>query len=81
MHYLPHIFRIDHAIFYTVIHLELYNRKFNWGPQNKMKMTRKKFWPRRDLNTQPSDLESDALPLRHEVTTDEPSVYDIICAD
>lgn len=24
-------------------------------------------WPRRDLNTQPSDLESDALPLRHEV--------------
>ncbi len=28
----------------------------------------KKFsWPRRDLNTQPSDLESDALPLRHEV--------------
>ena len=25
-------------------------------------------WPRRDLNTQPSDLESDALPLRHEVT-------------
>lgn len=26
-------------------------------------------WPRRDLNTQPSDLESDALPLRHEVKT------------
>lgn len=24
-------------------------------------------WPRCDLNTQPSDLESDALPLRHEV--------------
>ena len=24
-------------------------------------------WPRRDLNTQPSDLESDALPLRHGV--------------
>ena len=24
------------------------------------------FWTRRDLNTQPSDLESDALPLRHE---------------
>ena len=24
-------------------------------------------WPRRDLNTQPSDLESDALPLRHKV--------------
>ena len=23
-------------------------------------------WTRRDLNTQPSDLESDALPLRHE---------------
>ena len=26
------------------------------------------WWPRRDLNTQPSDLESDALPLRHGVT-------------
>ena len=25
------------------------------------------YWPRRDSNTQPSDLESDALPLRHEV--------------
>ena len=25
-------------------------------------------WPWRDLNTQPSDLESDALPLRHRVT-------------
>jgi hypothetical protein len=25
-------------------------------------------WPRRDSNTQPSDLESDALPLRHGVT-------------
>ena len=24
-------------------------------------------WPRRDSNTQPSDLESDALPLRHGV--------------
>ena len=27
-----------------------------------------KFWPGRDLNTQPSDLESDALPLRHQAT-------------
>ena len=27
----------------------------------------KKLWPRRDSNTQPSDLESDALPLRHGV--------------
>ena len=27
----------------------------------------KYFWPRRDSNTQPSDLESDALPLRHGV--------------
>ena len=25
-------------------------------------------WHRRDLNTQPSDLESDTLPLRHEAT-------------
>ena len=25
------------------------------------------YWPRRDSNTHPSDLESDALPLRHEV--------------
>ena len=29
---------------------------------NKLKI---KVWPGRDLNTQPSDLESDALPLRH----------------
>ena len=27
----------------------------------------KKVWPRRDLNTQPFDLESNALPLRHGV--------------
>ena len=27
-------------------------------------------WPRRDSNTQPSDLESDALPLRHGVIID-----------
>ena len=27
----------------------------------------KLMWPRRDSNTQPSDLESDALPLRHGV--------------
>ena len=26
-----------------------------------------KKWPQRDLNPQPPDLESDALPLRHEV--------------
>ena len=25
-------------------------------------------WPKSDLNTQPSDLESDALPLHHNVT-------------
>ena len=25
-------------------------------------------WPRRDSNTQPSDLESDALPLRHGIS-------------
>ncbi len=31
-------------------------------------MEKKNSWPRRDLNTQPSDLESDALPLRHGVT-------------
>ena len=37
--------------------------------QNKKKYWKKSltFWPRRDLNTQPSDLESDALPLRHGV--------------
>ncbi len=29
--------------------------------------TKKYCWPRRDSNTQPSDLESDALPLRHGV--------------
>ena len=26
-------------------------------------LRKKKIWPRRDLNTQPSDLESDALPI------------------
>lgn len=25
----------------------------------------REFWTRRESNTQPSDLESDALPLRH----------------
>ena len=30
-------------------------------------VTPKILWPRRDSNTQPSDLESDALPLRHGV--------------
>ncbi len=28
-----------------------------------------KIWPGRDLNTQPSALEADALPLRHQVYT------------
>ena len=32
------------------------------------KFFKKYSWPRRDLNTQPSDLESDALPLRHGVS-------------
>ena len=31
-----------------------------------------KIWPLRDSNTQPSDLESDALPLRQGVLTDVP---------
>ena len=30
--------------------------------------SKENLWPRRDLNTQPSDLESDALPLRHKVS-------------
>ena len=30
-------------------------------------IAKKASWPRRDSNTQPSDLESDALPLRHGV--------------
>ena len=34
-----------------------------------VKIVTKKVWPRRDSNTQPSDLESDALPLRHGVTS------------
>ena len=34
-----------------------------WNFQTK----KKSYWPRRDSNTQPSDLESDALPLRHGV--------------
>ena len=33
-----------------------------------LNLQKKTLWPRRDSNTQPSDLESDALPLRHEVT-------------
>ena len=32
-----------------------------------LKLGEKCLWPRRDSNTQPSDLESDALPLRHGV--------------
>ena len=40
----------------------------NWYFLNKkIKYKRNHQWPRRDLNTQPSDLESDALPLRHGV--------------
>ena len=40
--------------------------------ENDLKNGKEKFnWPRRDLNTQPSDLESDALPLRHGVKADE----------
>ena len=33
----------------------------------KIQKKMKKLWPGRDLNTQPSDLESDALPLRYGV--------------
>ena len=33
------------------------------------KKKKKRSWPWRDSNTQPSDLESDALPLRHRVIT------------
>ena len=29
---------------------------------------RSDIWSRRDLNTQPADLESDVLPLRHRIT-------------
>ena len=35
--------------------------------QKTSKKESKVIWPRRDSNTQPSDLESDALPLRHGV--------------
>ncbi len=37
-----------------------------------IKFEEKKIWPWRDLNTQPSDLESDALPLRHRVALKYP---------
>lgn len=37
------------------------------GFKKLVKPKHKNPWPRRDSNTQPSDLESDALPLRHEV--------------
>ena len=49
----------------------------NWGSHLKSifekwrPLSHKSCWPRRDLNTQPSDLESDALPLRHGVTDQE----------
>ena len=36
-----------------------------------MSKKKKHIWPRRDSNTQPSDLESDALPLRHGVIVKE----------
>ena len=38
-----------------------------FGQECHCQNVRKRFWPRRDSNTQPSDLESDALPLRHGV--------------
>ena len=38
-------------------------QKFSFSGKRKTKT----WWPRRDSNTQPSDLESDALPLRHGV--------------
>ena len=38
-----------------------------YSKNNDQLKTWKTQWPRRDLNTQPSDLESDALPLRHGV--------------
>ena len=37
----------------------------------------KRFWPRRDSNTQPSDLESDALPLRHQAVVVHWTLNDI----
>ena len=43
--------------------------KMNSSSENKtikIQKKMKKLWPGRDLNTQPSDLESDALPLRHQ---------------
>jgi hypothetical protein len=45
---------------------------------------KKEIWPRRDLNTQPSDLESDALPLRHGVDVSrgmEKKVVVLICKE
>ena len=39
-----------------------------WIIRKKVELKWRKIkWPRRDSNTQPSDLESDALPLRHGV--------------
>ena len=44
------------------------SRRFFWNSSYEDRFLKKKqIWPRRDLNTQPSDLESDALPLRHGV--------------
>lgn len=39
------------------------------NPKSYTSLPVKTHWPRRVLNTQPSDLEPDMLPLRHEVLT------------
>ena len=58
--------RIDTRQFH---HLFFFFFFFSFGRTKRLweRKRGKKFWPRRDLNTQPSDLESDALPLRHGV--------------
>ena len=54
---------INWLVFYLLLRLEYCKIcKMNLKKVEKIK------WARRDLNTQPSDLESDALPLRHRPT-------------
>ena len=61
---LGHIFALFNAMFSQYFISTLHRLllwKWYWY------VMKKNLWPWRDSNTQPSDLESDALPLRHRV--------------
>ncbi len=64
-----HTFRISFLMAFWLMNLK--KIRSLWRPKEVKKggfrTKKKKVWPRRDLNTQPFDLESNALPLRHGV--------------